>query len=137
MQTTKTPVVHVTNYQKNIDGDYLKAAITNLLSDGDLQLWADQEKDIYVSIAYFTVNHGSGYNSYVNVLTLSMAGKSYTYKLQHNNEAIYDANKAIIENNFDSSEQQDEYVRLFESAFEAVIEAKIETIVLNLVATAE
>lgn len=129
---TELPNVYVTNYQKYINAPFLQDAIANMLTEEDIQ--SCKGESIYVSIAYFTVNRASGYNAYDSVLALSVRGKSYLYRLRHNNEAVYEANAAIINNDFDGIEQRDEYMRILNASFEALVVARAERIVENVIA---
>lgn len=129
---TALPNVYVTNYQQYINAPFLQDAIANMLTEEDIE--SRKGESIYVSIAYFTVNKASGYNQYDSVLALSVRGKSYVYKLRHNNEDVYEANKAIINQDFDSVEKRDESIHTLNAAFEALVAARVERICENVIA---
>lgn len=126
MQTTTMPQVHITNYQQYIDADYL---IANVISS----LPADQilPEHVYASIAYMQIVKSIG--GFTTTLVLSIKGKSYRFKLTHNNTRLYLAQYGLDLNTYADSATKAKDIHQLNVAFEAVVEKNIKQITKAIV----
>lgn len=119
---TSVPQVHITNYQQYINTDYLTAEVlSNIPADAELP------EHIYASIAYMRVVRFIG--RYKTNLSLNIKGRTYSFTLLHDNDNAYHASKAVDLNAFGSGQEaKDIAIRVFQQAFEAVVNRNIKQI---------
>jgi hypothetical protein len=127
---TPMPTVHVTNYQQYINADDLTVGILDHIpADAVLP------ERLYISIAYMRVVKFVG--RYKTNLNLSIKGRSYSFSFLHDNDHYYLAGRSLELNETSTTVVKDIHIRVFQQAFEAVVNKNIKQITKAIITAYE
>jgi hypothetical protein len=132
MSLTTLPNVHVTNYQQYVNAVFLQQAIVDTIP---VVMDAQLPENLYISIAYIDIKVISGANAtFATKLVLNIKGKSYSYKLRHNNTDLYLAHVGLQTNQYSTTAAKGNHIKLLNQAFEAVVFMRAGAITDDLIA---
>lgn len=128
MNTSNTFDLTVVNYQDHLNNaDYLQDALNAELAFNISDI--DTSKDVKVNIWDVSHQLASGYGTWKVVMTLKINGGKNVYVHTHHNEDWYLSQKVVHDHSIaDSEEELKEAVDAFQYAFEAVVDANIQSI---------